>query len=39
MALGSLLIFFSEVVGMIAFWLLQMPQVDGWLRLIPQADN
>jgi len=36
---ASLLIFFLEALRAIAFLLLHLPQVAGWLRLFPQADR
>jgi hypothetical protein len=39
MAQVCLLIIYQRALMAIAFWLLHMPQVAGWLRLILQAEG
>jgi hypothetical protein len=39
MAQVCLLIIYQRILRAAVFWLLHMPWVAGWLRLIPQADS
>jgi hypothetical protein len=39
MAMLPLLIIYQQTLMATAFWLLQVPQIAGWLRLIPQAKQ